>query len=97
MVRRLVLAAHPETKQDLLEVDGFAAAAAIPLRTALTLNGIKEVELTSFIKCIGNALAGKLSAQLNLADGSRTTVKASVDRAGVPQGRNNVFRHGISR
>ncbi|SFV16905.1 hypothetical protein SAMN05192541_126138 [Bradyrhizobium arachidis] len=83
VVRRLVLAAHPETKQDLLEVDGFAAAVGIPLRTALTLNGIKEVELTSFIKCIRNALAGKRSAQLNLADGSRTTVKTSVDRAGV--------------
>lgn len=84
VVRRLVLSAHPETKQDLLEVDGFAAAAGIPLRTALTLNGIKEVELISFIKCIRNALAGKHSAQLNLADGSRTTVKISVDRAGVP-------------
>ncbi|SFJ32621.1 HTH domain-containing protein [Bradyrhizobium sp. cf659] len=84
VVRRLVLTAHPDTKKDLLDLPGFAAAVGIPLRTALTLNGIKEVELTSFVRCIRNALAKKRSAQLNLADGSRATVKTSIDRTGIP-------------
>jgi hypothetical protein len=84
VVKRLVYAAHPDTKEDLLEVKGFAAAVGISLRTALTLNGVKEVEVKSFVKCVKSALAGKRSSQLLLADGSRVTVKTSVDRSGAP-------------
>jgi len=81
LVRRLVHALHADSQRDILNVKGFAAAAGIRLRTVLTLNGVREVELTSFVKCVKNALVGKRSSQLVLADGSRARVKLSVDRS----------------
>lgn len=84
VVKRLVYAAHSDTQKDLLDVKGFATAVGISLRTALTLNGVQEVDPKSFMKCVKGALTGKRSSQLILADGSRAKVKTSVDRSGTP-------------
>jgi hypothetical protein len=83
VVKRLVHALDQETKKDLLDIEGLAAAIGIQLSHFLSLKDIQDVEQKSFFKCVSGALAGKRSSQLTLANGSRSTVKTSVDQAGA--------------
>ena len=83
VVKRLVHALDLETRKDLLDIDGVAAAIEIPLRNVLNLKGVQEVDLKSFFKCVNAALAGKLSSRLTLADGTHKKVKIAVDQVGA--------------
>ena len=57
VVKRLAHALDAETRKELFDVDGVAAAIGVPLRHVLTLKGIQDVELKSFFTCVNAALS----------------------------------------